>query len=291
MYSQDITRSHPACFLFVLDQSHSMSHSLGGSEFRKCDQLAEVMNGWLQNMIIKCWAGESIKDWLYVGVIGYRTDNNGSPMIGSALKGSLAEQALVPISQIYDHPLRVDQKLHRMWDEERGEMAEFTVQVPVWVDPVFEGGTPMCHVLHHAYEVLERWINDHADCFPPILINFTDGESQDGDPIPYAEAIKNLATNLGNVLFFNCHLSEFAAAPFAFPHSDEVLPEGLARVLFRMSSVLPQCLFDRAAQAGFALQANARGMVFNADMISLLEFVSVFNFLDRSGDRPVRQLR
>ena len=59
MYSQEITRSHPACILFVVDQSHSMSHSLSGSEFRKCDQLAEVMNGWLQNMIITCWAGES----------------------------------------------------------------------------------------------------------------------------------------------------------------------------------------------------------------------------------------
>ena len=205
-------------------------------------------------------------------------------MIGSALKGCLAEQALVPISQINDHPLRVDQKMQQMWDEELGEMSEFPVQLPVWVDPVFEGGTPMCHVLSHAYGMLEQWIKEHPDCFPPILIHITDGESQDGDPIPYAEPIKELATNDGNVLFFNCHLSETAADPFVFPHSDEVLPEELARVLFRMSSVLPPSLFDRAVQEGFTLQNNARGMVFNADMISLLQFLDM-------GTRVAKNLR
>ena len=291
MYSQEISRTQPACFLFVMDQSFAMSASLSGSYVRKCDALSDVMNSWLQNMIIQATGTLGVKDWMYVGVIGYRTDGEGVPIVGSALQSPLAEQMLVPISQFNDHPLRVDQKMQQMWDVDLGEMSEFPVQIPIWVDPVFEGGTPMCHVLHYAYEVLEQWTIEHADCFPPILINFTDGESQDGDPIPYADAIKNLATDDGNVLFFNCHLSETAAAPVAFPHSDEVLPEELGRVLYHMSSVLPQCLFDRATRAGFALQANARGMVFNADMISLWEFVSVFNFLYRSGDRPVRQLR
>lgn len=284
MYSQEISRKRPACFLFVLDQSYSMIDPLGGSGARKCDQLTDVMNGWLQNMIIKATGESGVKDWMYVGVIGYRTDDQGVPIVGSALQGPLAEQSLVPISKFNEHPLRVAQKMQQMWDEDLGEMTEFPVQVPVWVDPVFEGGTPMCHVLHHAYGVLEQWITEHADCFPPILIHITDGESQDGDPIPYAEPIKNLATNDGNVLFFNCHLSMTAADPFIFPHSDEVLPEELARVLFRMSSVLPPSLFDRAVQEGFTLQNNARGMVFNADMISLLQFLDM-------GTRVAKNLR
>lgn len=284
MYSQEISRERPACFLFVLDQSYSMIDPLSGSGPRKCDQLTDVMNGWLQNMIIKATGTSGVKDWMYIGVIGYRTDDQGVPIIGSALTGPLAEQSLVPISKFNDHPLRVDQKMQQMFDEDLGEMTEFPVQVPVWVDPVFVGGTPMCHVLHHAYGVLQQWIEAHPDCFPPILIHITDGESQDGDPIPYAEPIKDLATNDGNVLFFNCHLSATAADPFVFPHSDEVLPEELARVLFRMSSILPQSLFDRAVQEGFTLQSNARGMVFNADMISLLQFLDM-------GTRVAKNLR
>jgi hypothetical protein len=142
----------------------------------------------------------------------------------------------------------------------------------------------MCHTLHHAYGLLEQWIAEHRDCFPPIVVHITDGESQDGDPIPYAEAIQSLATDNGNVLMFNCHLSMTASDPFVFPSSDEILPEELARVLFRMSSVLPPPIFDRAVQEGFAVQPNARGMVFNADMTSLLQFLDM-------GTRIAKNLR
>ncbi len=282
MYWQEMSPRNPACFLFVLDQSCSMEEPLGGSKSRKCDQLADVMNGWLTNMLIMCSGPNGVKDYLHVGVIGYHTDNQGNPMIETPLKGPLSEQAVVPISQFDAHPLRVEEKMQQVWDEDLGEMAQFPVAVPIWVDPVCEGGTPMCEMLQHAYQVLEQWIKQHPDCFPPILLHITDGESQDGDPIPYAESIKSLATTDGNVLFFNCHLSRTDAEPFVYPHCTDVLPDYLARTLFDMSSVLPECLFERAVRCGYVLQNNARGMVFNADIISLL------HFLDIGGSRPVR---
>lgn len=284
MYSQEISRSTPACFLFLLDQSFSMDEPLGGSNVRKCDQLADVMNSWLQNMIIKASGESGVKDWMDIGVIGYRTDEQGNPIITSALSEPLNDRALIPISEFEQHPLRIVDKQQQMYDEETGEMESFPVQVPVWVDPVYEGGTPMCSVLHYAYEVLDAWISDHQHCFPPILIHITDGESQEGDPIPYADPIRELATDDGNVLFFNCHLSMTAADPFLFPHSDEVLPEELARTLFNMSSVLPESMCERAIQEGFSIQPGARGMVFNADMISLLQFLDM-------GTRVAKNLR
>lgn len=284
MYSQEISRETPACFLFLLDQSFSMDEPLGGGTGRKCDQLADVVNSWLQNMIIKASGGSGVKDWMHVGVIGYRTDDQGNSIISSALNEPLDQQALIPISQFNDHPLRVDDRMQKMFDEETGEEMEFPVQIPIWVDPVFEGGTPMCTVLHYAHEVLSAWIAEHQNSFPPILIHCTDGESQDGDPIPYAEPIKSLQTDDGNVLLFNCHLSMQAADPFVFPHSNEVLPEELARVLFEMSSVLPDELFERAQAEGFEVQSGARGMVYNADMISLLQFLDM-------GTRVAKNLR
>ena len=133
----------------------------------------------------------------------------------------------------------------------------------------------MCHMLYLAHQILSEWIGQHPRSFPPIVVHITDGESQDGNPIPYADAVKGLATEDGNVLLFNCHLSMTAADPFMFPASDQGLPDELARALFHMSSVLPEPFFRHGQAEGFPLQPNARGMAFNADMVCLIQFLNM----------------
>jgi hypothetical protein len=147
-----------------------------------------------------------------------------------------------------------------------------------------EGSTPMCHVLYQAYQVLTEWIQQHPESFPPIVIHISDGESQDGDPIAYADAIKNLATNDGNVLLFNCHLSMTQAQQVLFPSAPDGLPDELAKILFNMSSVLPEVFFRNAVAEGIPLQPGARGMAFNADLVVLVKFLDM-------GTRAAVQLR
>lgn len=274
-YTQEISRQNKACFLFLLDQSFSMEEPLGSSSNRKCDELVTAINGWLQNMAIRASGDEGIKDWMDVGVMGYRTDKNATPIIESALLGSLAGRKFVSITEIGANPARIDTRNQFIPDEETGEMIEVPCEVPVWVDPVTEGGTPMCHMLYHAHQMLTEWIGQHPRSFPPIVVHISDGESQDGDPIPYAEAVKKLGTEDGTVLLFNCHLSMTAADPFMFPSSAEGLPDDLARVLFEMSSVLPDPFFRHATMEGFQLQPGARGMAFNADMVCLIQFLNM----------------
>ncbi len=274
-YSQEISRQNKACFLFLLDQSFSMEEPLGSSQNRKCDELVTAINGWLQNMAIRASGDEGIKDWMDVGVFGYRTDRSANPIIESALRGPLAGKTVVSIPEIGANPARIDTRNQFIPDEETGEMIQVPCEMPVWVDPVTEGGTPMCHMLYHAHEVLSGWIAQHPRSFPPIVVHITDGESQDGDPTPYAEAIKRLATEDGNVLLFNCHLSMTAAAPFMFPATDVGLPDELAKALFHMSSVLPEPFYRHAVMEGFPLQPNARGMAFNADMVCLIQFLNM----------------
>jgi hypothetical protein len=274
-YSQEISRQNKACFLFLLDQSFSMEEPLGSSQNRKCDELVTAINGWLQNMAIRASGDEGIKDWMDVGVFGYRTDRSANPIIESALRGPLAGKTVVSIPEIGANPARIDTRNQFIPDEETGEMIQVPCEMPVWVDPVTEGGTPMCHMLYHAHEVLSGWIAQHPRSFPPIVVHITDGESQDGDPTPYAEAIKRLATEDGNVLLFNCHLSMTAADPFMFPSSGEGLPDHLAQVLFQMSSELPDPFFRHATAEGFPLQPGARGMAFNADMVCLIQFLNM----------------
>ena len=274
-YSQEVNRQNKACFLFLLDQSFSMEEPLGDSTRRKCDELVAAINGWLQNMAIRATGDAGIKDWMDVGVIGYRTDQNAQPIIESALQGPLAGRTLVSITEIGAHPARIESRTQSFPDEETGEMVEVPCESPVWVDPKAEGGTPMCHMLYQAHQILSDWIAQHPRSFPPIVVHITDGESQDGDPIPYANAVRSLATADGNVLLFNCHLSMTKANPFMFPAAEEGLPDELAKVLFRMSSILPEPFMRHAAEELFPLQPGARGLAFNADMVCLIQCVNM----------------
>jgi hypothetical protein len=252
-----------------------MDEPLGGSSKRKADQLVTAVNGWLHNMAIRASGDEGIRDWMDVGVIGYRTDQEAQPIIQSALVGALAGHTLVSIVGIGNQPARIDTTIEQFRDDETGEVVEVPSDSPVWVDPVAEGSTPMCHVLHFAYGILEPWIQQHRDSFPPIVIHISDGESQDGDPLPYAEAVRNLATNDGNVLLFNCHLSMTDAQSVVFPSAPDELPDELARVLFEMSSPLPEPFYNAAVAEGYPLKPGARGMAFNADMTVLINFLDM----------------
>jgi len=274
-YSQEISRRNKGCFLFLLDQSFSMEEPLGRSSKRKCDELVTAINGWLQNMAIRATGDQGIKDWMDVGVLGYRTDQNATPVIQSALQGPLAGRTLVSITDIGSHPARIENRPQMFPDEETGQLVEVPCETPVWVDPVAEGGTPMCHMLYRTHEILSQWIGAHPSSFPPVVVHITDGESQDGDPVPYAQAVRNLATSDGNVLLLNCHLSMTDAEPFMFPAGEERLPDELAKVLFRMSSVLPEPFVRHAAQEGLAWSTGARGMAFNADMACLIQFLNM----------------
>ena len=258
-YSQEVNRQNKACFLFLLDQSFSMEEPLGDSPRRKCDELVTVINGWLQNMAIRATGDAGIKDWMDVEVIGYRTDQNAQPIIEPAMQGPLAGRTLVSITEIGAHP-GADRQPHAELSRrrDRGD-GRGPCESPVWVDPRAEGGTPMCHMLYQAHQILSEWIGQHPRSFPPIVVHITDGESQDGDPIPYADALRNLSTADGNVLLFNCHLSMTKANPFMFPAAEEGLPDELAKVLFRMSSILPEPFMRHAAEELFPLQPGRGG--------------------------------
>jgi len=126
-----------------------------------------------------------------------------------------------------------------------------------------------------AHSILQNWIAQHPSAFPPIVINITDGESTDGDPSQSAKAIQALSTSDGNLLVFNVHLSSTRAAPIAFPHDPDSLPDQYARLLFDMSSQLPEFIRETACQYGYAPAANSRGFVFNAGIEDLISFLVI----------------
>ena len=76
MYSAEISRKNPGCFIFLLDQSASMEDPFGGSnDRRKADELATIINKLIHNLSIRCAKGDSMYDYFHVAVIGYGQDS------------------------------------------------------------------------------------------------------------------------------------------------------------------------------------------------------------------------
>jgi hypothetical protein len=273
-YTAEISRSNPSCFLFLIDQSGSMDDGFGADEGnrKKADGVADAINRLLQNLVIKCAKSEGVRDYYHVGVLGY-----GSK-VGPAFGGALAGRALVPISEIADNPARVDERTKKV-DDGAGGLVDQTVKFPIWFDAVARGGTPMCDALTRSHAILSSWLADHAGSFPPIVINITDGESTDGDPTDKARELEQLASDDGNVLLFNVHLSSQRATPVEFPDGEDALPDDYAKLLFRISSPMPSYMRSSAQQEGYSVSDGTRGFVFNADMVAVIRFLDI-------GTRP-----
>jgi hypothetical protein len=273
-YTAEISRTNPSCFLFLIDQSGSMDDpfAAGESQRKKSDGVADAINRLLQNLVIKCAKSEGVRDYYYAGVLGYGSS------VGPAFAGSLSGKELTSISEIAEHPARVEERTKKV-DDGAGGIVDQTVKFPIWFDAVARGGTPMCEALRRAETILSTWITEHPDCFPPIVINITDGESTDGDPTPAAEAVKRVSSSDGETLLFNVHLSSHGASPIEFPDSEAGLPDKYAELLFRTSSLLPSYMQNVARQEGYNVSDGSRGFVFNADMVSVIRFLDI-------GTRP-----
>jgi hypothetical protein len=90
-----------------------------------------------------------------------------------------------------------------------------------------------------------------------------------------AQSLRQLATSDGNVLLFNAHVSASPANPILFPDTDSTLPDADAKVLFEMSSVLPDKLKAAAQAEGQKATGPMRGFVFNGDLVSVIRFLDI----------------
>ena len=270
-YTAEINRQNPGCFLFLIDQSYSMVDPVGGEMGQsKADQLADAINRLLIELTIRCTKDqeEGVRNYYDVGVIGY------GQRVGSALGGNLAGRDLIPIRDIADNPLRVEERMRKVEDGMGGLVNE-TVKFPIWFDPVADNGTPMCEALQVAHSMLTLWVQSHPHSFPPIVINITDGEATDGEPLKSADTLRALATDDGEVLLFNIHLSAQVGEALTYPESDTDLVDKYAQQLFAMSSPLPAYIREAAGGEGYNVGIQSRGFVFNADMVEVITFLDI----------------
>jgi hypothetical protein len=265
-YTAEINSRNPTCFLFMVDQSGSMKAPFGAELGKtKAQGVANAINNLLYELAYQCTKGKVYRDYYYIGIVGYGGE------IGLGFTGDLAGERLQPISQIAKHPLRKELRREKV-DDGAGGVIEQTSEFPVWFDPVAKGQTLMYGAFQAAQELIREFLGKYPHCYPPIVINITDGKPTDKNPEPLAAALRGMASSDGNVLLFNIHISERGERPILFPADDGNLPDEYARLLFRMSSPLPP---EMLLQADASLTEGSRGFVFNADFASVVDFLDI----------------
>lgn len=274
-YGEEISRKTPSLFVFLVDRSGSMEAEFGGSVEEvsnpsKAQGAADALNRCLRILSRRCARGEEMRNYFDVGIWGY----GGS--VGPILEGPLKERPFVPIAELYHSPIRTEQRDVRVPDGAGGFIVTKT-PFPVWVEAVADGGTPMCQALREVRTVLEGWVASHPECYPPTVINITDGEATDGDPQGVATEIMRLVNKNGsNALLFNVHVSASRAKSVSYPTSAEALTDPYARQLFEMSSVLPETLVRMAqSEPDLGIRTGSRGFVFNASLVDLVRFLDI----------------
>ena len=130
------------------------------------------------------------------------------------------------------------------------------------------GGTDALNALHITYDHLNEALSSprFKDSFPPMIFHLTDGESQT-DAQEYADKIKQLSTNDGNVLMVNAYIGTQTSlcynGPEDFPGYTEVSEAGQEDDnvrLFNMSSIAPECIVNNLKADGIfpKLRDNSR---------------------------------
>lgn len=267
-YAAEISRTHPACILVMVDQSKSMAEPFAGQpDKKKADGVADAVNRLIQNMVLKCAKSDGVRDYFHVGVIGYGGD------VTSGLTPSM-DDILVPISKLADKPQRIENR-SRFIDDGTGGIIEQTVKFPIWFEPEARGRTLMHGAFEAAELAISNFILSNPESFPPILLNLTDGKPSDANPMKVARRIMKLATTDGPALVFNLLISEDPKPPMYFLDDESLLLDVYAKLLYRISSPLPPKFMAAAQADGFPVKPGARGVVFNADLVAVVRFLDI----------------
>lgn len=287
-YAKKWGAPHPGCLIFLLDQSGSMQDPIGSGQIGEgrllMDAVATVLNNCINEIGRRSVDKDVVKPRVHIAVIGY-----GGSYVGSVLAGDLAGRELVSISELMDNPLRKETRTRQEMDD-TGQVYPVSVEFPIWMEAHADGGTPMCQALGKAIDLCREWIPaaNHMECFPPLVINITDGQPTDGSPedvIKQANILRSLRSNDGDVLLFNCHLSANKAPEVVYPAPGDPLPpdpqnpsrpDPCAQMLFDMSSELPEGMRDLAREVvKVMINPAGRGFLFNADIKGVMNMINI----------------
>jgi hypothetical protein len=283
-YKEAWTRQRRGLLIFLLDQSGSMSEkvTIHGQTYTNGDMATAALNSLLVSVIDNAPFDPQTgrrKDYCDILILGY--GDRVTPLLNqSGAPVAVADLAANPRGQ---YQVRVEKK-----DAIQGKNVIVYETRPFWIECFASSRrTESALALQATYNSIRTWLA--ADTrrrlsFPPLIINITDGiHNGQGDPIYEANRVRQLSTEDGQVLLFNCHITHADTEPLVFPDNIEVIRSKIApgqdrqcaEMLFEMSSHIPASMIQRA-QTTFntGLTPGTRGFLYNADGQDLIKFLN-----------------
>ncbi len=249
---------NPACFVILVDQSWSMSEKW--HDGTKAERAALAVDRVINELVLASRQGDVIKDRCHVTVFGY------GERVERVVDGMISDVAS-SVTEI--------KKVKKSIPDGTGGIVEVEVEMPIWLQPKANNGSPMHEAFERAAEIVQGWCSEWPDGFPPIVLNITDGTAN--DPVLTALAAKkvmDLHTTDGNALVFNFHIATNRNAVILPHRTAELAGDHLVEFLFNISSVLPERLREEANSGGIPAEPGARCFGYNAEPATTIEFLN-----------------
>lgn len=280
-YTSRIDSSNPTAFVFLIDQSYSMSEEVtnGTKTYTKAVAVAENVNVLLNELMNRCTKAGFFKHYFDMALIGYGAEKDACRSI---FEGRLQGKDFVTPQELNDFAEIEETESMQVI---RGKSVPVKMVKKYWLRPKAEQNTPMIGAVRMAESMLKEWIHQCQNAYPPVVINITDGAQTDGDDgelLEAAKSLKSLHTEDGHVLFFNIHLGEDGAESVSFPSRRSEIPDDkYAQLLFDISSDLPEIYHKEIANIKRSDNMRMyRAVGYNAnisDFISMLNVGTITN--------------
>ena len=278
-YTAQITRNTPTAFIFMIDQSISMSRKLNfkGEYITLAEAVARIVNAQIYELVLRCIKTSEVRHYYDIAVIGYGDDAS------YGWKGTLAGRDFVSPEQLKNNPFKKIKVKEEKLTKKGLVLKE--IEKVQWVEPVAAGKYTRAHkAFAMAKALLDKWMKDHheKDCYPPTIINITDG-AFNGIANPrevntqLANELKALFTNDGNVLLWNIHITPDNKESIVLPISKtEVFGDDKSEGLYDMSSLLPSRYNQPIGDLrGDAENSRHVAMAINSDLSTLIQLMDI----------------
>src|SRR6266516_311595 len=285
-YKKAWSRDHRGLFLLLLDQSGSMNQTvlMQGHTFTLAQMATSIINSLLFSVVMKSTSDYNTgrrKDFCDFIVFGYR--DRVIPLLNTA-------GTPVPLPDLAERPRGSHRVRVSAYDALRGRAVPVDREEPYWIEPYANGvGTEMSSAISRAYQTIQQWLDADLrrhQSFPPMVINITGGrymEGRNSNFVREAALLRQLHTDDGAVLLFNCYISQSSTQSLAFPSNvGQIKDLGLtdeerlcAEQLFEISSMVPAPMAAQAERTfRVSLPFGARGFLCNASGVELIDFLS-----------------
>ena len=277
-YTAQITRNTPTAFIFLVDHSVSMRKktSLFGEEMTMAEAAARIVNGQINDLVLRCIKMEEIRHYYDIAVIGYGHEAY------SGWNGTLAGRDFVSPEELDRNPFKTI--VAREEKRVRGKTIVKKVEKVQWMEARHDGNWTHVHkAFDRAQRLMTEWMSEHKekDCYPPTIINITDGEFNGATKeyvLQQANELTSMFTNDGNVILFNIHFtSQKSADEVACPiEITELGGNPYAEDLFNMSSLLPERYNEDIGKfLHDERPGRHRAMGVNADATTLIKLMDI----------------